>query len=256
MKDLDFKNRGFFFQNLGLQLTKEKISPFLKELTERLDDLQPYVSGGFLVYNNSESKCQYASQKIPEILGGYSRKEYDDLAFDHRFDHIHPSDLSYVLQFQTKAHAFMKNILPELRKTIDMCCAYRDSNGDWFYCKTVPLLFSDTGDLLFSYEYLDPIMYPYKNDIPWWKVSVINKDDAEEFIESDVHEETEIVKTILTKTEKRIGEQLLLNKTSQSIADELHISKHTVDTHRKNIKKKLCASSNENFLDKLREINE
>lgn len=43
----------------------------------------------------------------------------------------------------------------------------------------------------------------------------------------------------LTKQEKRILKFIQLGKTSHDIAEELHISKSTVDTHRQNIIKKL-----------------
>ena len=47
----------------------------------------------------------------------------------------------------------------------------------------------------------------------------------------------------LTRMETRILQLILAGKTSQDIALELHRSKRTIDVHRKNIMRKLCASS-------------
>lgn len=47
----------------------------------------------------------------------------------------------------------------------------------------------------------------------------------------------------LTEREKEIVELITLGKTSRMIAEELHLSKHTVDTHRRRILEKLSVSS-------------
>jgi DNA-binding CsgD family transcriptional regulator len=47
----------------------------------------------------------------------------------------------------------------------------------------------------------------------------------------------------ISKRERDIVRLLVIVKTSEEIADNLNISKHTVDTHRRNILKKLNVSS-------------
>jgi two-component system nitrate/nitrite response regulator NarL len=48
----------------------------------------------------------------------------------------------------------------------------------------------------------------------------------------------------ITKREKEILKLIVKGRTTKEIADELHLSKFTVDTHRKNIHKKLHIKSN------------
>ncbi|MCW5517314.1 response regulator transcription factor [Muriicola sp. Z0-33] len=48
----------------------------------------------------------------------------------------------------------------------------------------------------------------------------------------------------LTRRERQILELLVLGKTSQQMANALNLSKFTIDTHRKNIHKKLGTKSN------------
>ena len=47
----------------------------------------------------------------------------------------------------------------------------------------------------------------------------------------------------ISNRERDIVRLLLLNKTSNEISEKLHISKHTVDTHRRNILKKFHLNS-------------
>lgn len=53
---------------------------------------------------------------------------------------------------------------------------------------------------------------------------------------------------ILTNKEKEIADYLIKGYTSQDIGEVLNISKHTVDTHRRNIlKKNNCSNTTEFF---------
>jgi len=56
------------------------------------------------------------------------------------------------------------------------------------------------------------------------------------------HEETE-QKEKLTSTEREILKSIAQGKTSQMIADERYLSKHTISTHRKNIFRKIGVSN-------------
>jgi len=58
-----------------------------------------------------------------------------------------------------------------------------------------------------------------------------------------INESSSHLLNIITNRERDIIRLLLTQKTSKEIADNLTISKHTVDTHRRNILKKLHLSS-------------
>ncbi len=66
-----------------------------------------------------------------------------------------------------------------------------------------------------------------------------------EFVENPAGKET---KTLLSKRENDILYQIALGRTSQDIADKMFISKSTVDTHRRNMARKLKLSGSNALL--------
>jgi DNA-binding CsgD family transcriptional regulator len=59
----------------------------------------------------------------------------------------------------------------------------------------------------------------------------------------------------LTPTEVRVATMIKNSMTSQTIAEELHVTLHTVNTHRRNIRKKLnVRNSDVNLVSYLRTI--
>lgn len=62
-------------------------------------------------------------------------------------------------------------------------------------------------------------------------------------LNKDLIEEEDCAPTSLTEREVEITQEISLGLTSKQIADKLHISTHTVQTHRKNIMRKLQVGS-------------
>lgn len=72
-------------------------------------------------------------------------------------------------------------------------------------------------------------------------IKPVDVDELNECIERFFHQlghVNNIKNEMLTSREKEIAFMVAQGKTSQDIGDILHISKHTVDTHRRNMKKK------------------
>lgn len=254
MSALNFEIRKSFFKSWKTELSNATIDDYIKILEQELNHIQPYVTGGFFIHDFRESKCIYASGKISELTGKLA-VNYIGVGSERCFNHIHPDDLPFVMKFQKTAHDYVFNIPREQKSTVEICCVFRVVNennkeGQWCYSKTIPVVFGNKGEIQIGYEFIDPLQYPYNIGL-WWRVSFWDLDNKEYFIDSGLQNDKVKLESVLTKTEKRVSELLLLNKTSQGIADELHISKHTVDTHRRNIKRKLESSSNEDFIKKL-----
>lgn len=259
MSALNFEIRKLFFDSWKTELSNKSLEEYIAALKEELSNLQSYVTGGFFIYNLKESKCIFASSGVSNLTG-QSLEEFVDTGFGKCFDHIHLKDLPLLIEFHQIAHEYVSHVPFKQKCTVEMSCIFRivnsvTKNEQWCYSKTIPTIFDADGEVLISYEYVDPILYPYEEGF-WWRVSFWGADGVEHFIESSSDKVESKPYNLLTKTEKVIGRYLLLSKTSKEIAEELSISKHTVDTHRKNIKKKLKTNSNNDFLNKLREINE
>ena len=73
----------------------------------------------------------------------------------------------------------------------------------------------------------------------------LSQDFLKDFVESPVKEKT---KTLLSARENDILYLIAQGKTSQDIANELFISKATVDTHRRNMTRKLALSGSNALL--------
>ena len=63
-------------------------------------------------------------------------------------------------------------------------------------------------------------------------------------------------KSILTKREKEVFEQLIINKTTKEIANLLGISEKTVRNHISNVMQKLCVKGRAGAVVELLRLNE
>lgn len=209
----------------------------------RLKDIIDIISvGDYFIYivNPFLGKFEYVSDQVQNVLG-YTTTEFD---LDLFIKIAHPKDLPHVFEIQKKFTEFNRNnILSEklqYKYCYDFRAKHKDGNYRQLYVQHFYLELSENLNPLRTFCFLSDITHIKNGGIP--KLNIFKLGDRLVRILNENQEN----KIVLTNKESDIFEYLIKGFTSQDIAEALGISKHTVDTHRRNIlKKNNCGNTSE-----------
>ncbi len=194
----------------------------------------------FYVVNLYTGEIEYTSPTIQSILG------YDPSCFDLDFyvKNIHPEDLPHLIEIQKDVSDFTINNSLNERNHYKFCYDFRikDNKGEYhqFYIQHFYAELSKNNNPQRALSLLTDISHIKTGGIPKLNifklgdglVQILNKDQKNKFY--------------LTQKENEIFEYLIKGFTSKDISEALNISKHTVDTHRRNIlKRNNCSNTSE-----------
>ena len=187
----------------------------------------------YFFFNVHRAEFEFISPEIKKLLG------YDPENVTAQFflENIHPDDQPYFLRFEHALHDFFAKL------SIDKFTKYkvrydfriRKSNGTYIRLlhQLVVVQFDDNGHIFRSLGIHTDISHLKTDGIP--VLSFIGLDGEPSFIDTEAKTMLLPGKSLLSKREKEIFKHLAEGKTSKDIADILHISKNTVNTHRKNM---------------------
>lgn len=198
--------------------------------------------GKFFVYvmNLHSGDFEYISPSIEEVLG-YKPEEF---TLDLYIKSINPEDLPYLVTIQKNVSDFTMNVHYKERMQYKYCYDYRvkdkEGNEHQLYIQHFYPELSANYNPQRAYCFLTDITHIKIGGIPKLNIFKLN----EGFV--NILNEQQEDKISLTSKESEIFEFLVKGFTSQDIADALGISKHTVDTHRRNIlKRNNCSNTSE-----------
>lgn len=213
---------------------------YLNEIKEIFDTLAVGENFAFIV-NHLSGAFEYVSPNTESILG-YKSSEY---SVELSIKLIHPEDLDYVVAIQQQIYTINENIIPKDRVNYKFNYNFRmiDSKGKVKQIHVQHFFLEHNEDFL-------PInFFCLATDISQFKIGgipTLSLFNLKNGLNNILNEKVEHI--ILTKKEKEIVSFLIKGYTSQNIAEALNISKHTVDTHRRNIlKKNNCSNTTELF---------
>ncbi|WP_303316394.1 LuxR C-terminal-related transcriptional regulator [Flavivirga abyssicola] len=208
-----------------------------------------FTAGSFYYYilDFASYKMTYVHEGIEEVLG----IKPEDWSIDTFFELTHPDEIENVLE---KEAVIIKFKLDDIRKEnisnykTSYLMKLRHANGKYktILHQTKVINVSDDGMIQTSIgihtdvTYLNP---PVSN-----KFSFISRKKPNIHFEKqgDVYLPTEDISNLFTKREKEIIALILKGKTAKEIGGILHISNHTVNTHKRNmLKKSKCKNSRE-----------
>ena len=168
-------------------------------------------------------------------IAGYSVKEFNQLKDIYQL--VHPDDFSFLLSFSHESLKFLKeNSQPELTEPMTTDAVFR------MVGKAGKVHFIRRHLIINGLNCKGPTHYvSYLEDVTW--MDPINRSwnlrgTFPEYFEFALPE-TKVLKNRLSKRELEILKLLTAGQSSGEIGDCLHISKFTVDTHRKNMIRKL-----------------
>ena len=160
---------------------------------------------------------------------GYKVK---DLTLAYIIDKYHPADKPYIQSIvKSVVSQLMKITVPEFSNVLNMSYRYKKADGQYANILSNTIIYkTDHKDKVKQVliKYTD-ISFMTDSGAVEWKI------DGTYLDEKIVNEQVYGDKMIFTERELQVIEKIFKGLLNEEISSDLHISKHTVATHRKNI---------------------
>lgn len=222
--------------------------PFLKEHIAKiieLDDYLPYSSTFFCVTNTQDLTFEYISKNFTACLG-LDAGELKALGMRYFWSRIHPEDIDAWLSALNSLMEFTLSEIPEdKRKDANYTWNFRLKNSDDVYVNiiqnTTPLVFDSDGKPIIGLAHYTVLDANVKMEITASAKLLNSHNEYETLFFNNFSQK--LLNDSISNRERDVIRLLVLNQSSKEISKKLNISSHTVDTHRRNILKKLNISS-------------
>jgi len=221
-----------------------EIKEHINKLIE-LDYYYPFNTTFFCITNTPKQCFEYISKNFTACTG-LSNKKMQEGGMDYFWSRFHPDDISlWIKCLQDLMRFTMHELSDEQRLKMSYTWNYRIKNAKGNYItiiqNTTPLQFDEAHKPIIGLAHYTVLDTDVHMDI-CASAKYLNDNNEYETLYY-INESSSHLLNIITNRERDIIRLLLTQKTSKEIADNLTISKHTVDTHRRNILKKLHLSS-------------
>lgn len=188
----------------------------------------------YFIFHVRDGEFEYVSPHIKKVLG------YEPSISAGQFlSKIHPDDQLYFIEFEKKLHYFFSELSTDKITKYKVQYDFRIQNIDNHYIRILHQLaiieFDENKNLLRSLGIHTDISHLLpETSKP--KLSFIGLEDEPSFYNIDIeHQILQPSKDMFTLKEKEILKMIIDGFTTQEIADKLYRSKHTINSHRKNI---------------------
>jgi DNA-binding CsgD family transcriptional regulator len=211
------------------------------EVHKKLLDIFHVGPHYYYIFNLITVSVEFIDSKMTNVLG-YSEEDFCTELF---LSNIHPEDISYFLNFEHTVTEFFTKLPPEKVMKYKVSHDYRIRHADGHYVRIlqqVTTIQSDeTGAVIRTLGVHTDISNLKSEGIP--KLSFIGLEGEPSY--HDVKPDHVLLneKSLLTKREKEILRLIIEGKSSDVIANYLHLSRHTVNAHRRNIYSKTKTNS-------------
>ncbi len=223
---------------------KPSLEKHIEKIIE-MDRFLPYSSTFFCITNTQDLTFEYVSKNYKASLG-LDPNELKEKGMRYFWSRIHPEDIEFWLQALNSLMKFTLSEIPkEKRQDASYTWNFRFKNAQNIYVNvvqnTTPLIFDSENKPIIGLAHYT-IMHPdVKLDITA-SAKLLNDQQEYETVYFNSFSQ-KLLHDSVTNRERDIIRLLILDKTSKEISEKLNISSHTVDTHRRNILKKLDITS-------------
>lgn len=216
----------------------------VKKLIE-LDSFYPYNTTFFCITNTALKSFEYVSKNFTACTG-LDAKEMKEGGMNYFWSTFHPDDIQLWIKSLTDLMEYtMNETSVAQRKKMNYTWNYRIKSAKGNYLNiiqnTTPIQFDQENKPIIGLAHYTVLDSNMKMDICASAKYLNENNEYETLFYKNLT--TANLLNIVTNREKDIIRLLIINKKSEEIANKLFISKHTVNTHRKNILKKLQLSS-------------
>lgn len=223
-------------------------NPSLEKHIEKiieLDDYLPHSSTFFCITNTQELGFEYVSKNMFTCLG-IEPSKFKNEAMRYFWSRIHPEDVEQWLHALNALMEFTLGEIPEeARYRMSYTWNYRFKNGHDKYVNiiqnTTPLEFDSSKKPIIGLAHYTVLEGKLKLNVTATAKYLNDQNEYETKYFNNFSQK--LLSNQISNRERDIIRLLVLDKSSKEIAEKLNISSNTVDTHRRNILKKLNISS-------------
>jgi len=220
------------------------IKEHIKKLIE-LDYYYPYNTTFFCITNTISQDFEYVSKNFTACTG-LDNKDMLQGGMEYFWAQFHLDDIPlWIKSLQALMKFTMSELNDEQRSKMSYTWNYRIKNAHGAYVNiiqnTTPLQFDETNKPIIGLAHYTVLDASRKMDICASAKYLNEKNEYETLYFTNLS--NQYLLDTVSHRERDIIRLLLVNKSSIEIAENLFISKHTVDTHRRNILKKFNLSS-------------
>ncbi|WP_299363593.1 helix-turn-helix transcriptional regulator [Winogradskyella sp.] len=234
-----------------LKLSTNDYHEKLQEIVERLNQAENLIQGAIFIQDYRDFSVKYASKNAFAICGYFPENFYAN-GIELGLQLHHPEDRSKVLVLQKQVFDYLQTIPKDFRDSLEINYIARIFNRkqDRYqitHATIKPLLFDAEHNVILDIAHWKAIPTIPLSESFSYTIKYID-------VEGNVHQKNNLMEddkksiSALTKTEQEITALLKKGLTSTQISEKLNRSKHTVDTHRRNILKKLGLKSTRELL--------
>ena len=221
-----------------------EIEEHINKLIE-LDFYYPFNTTFFCITNTANQNFEYVSKNFTACTG-LSNDKMMEGGMDYFWSLFHKDDINPWIDCLKELMTFtMKELTDEQRKRMSYTWNYRMKNAKGEYVtviqNTTPLQFDETHKPIIGLAHYTVLEADLNMDICASAKYLNDKNEYETLFYKNVSNNNLL--DVISNRERDIIRLLITKKSSKEIAKNLNISKHTVDTHRRNILKKLDLSS-------------
>jgi len=223
-------------------------SPSLETHIDKIIELDfylPYSSTFFCITNTQDLTFEYVSKSFKPCIG-LDSQTLKARGMRFFWSRIHPDDIKKWLKALNDLMEYtLANIDKNERSNANYTWNYRLKNAEGKYVNiiqnTTPLTFDFTGKPITGLCHYTVFPEDIKIDISA-SIKLLNSNNEYETVFFNSYSQ-KLLSTGISHRERDVIRLLVQNLTSKQISERLNISSHPVDTHRRNILKKLNISS-------------
>ena len=225
--------------------------------------VQPYLVRRFdfgpsfyFIYDYQKSRCLFVEKRIEQILLCNHRR-LDQEGMDFFLSRMHPDDTPQHQKAMRRWKVFFQQQSRQERTHYCTSFDYRIKKGNGQYVRLLHQLVSmeldENGEPRYSLEKCTNISYWQKGDE--MVMSIIGPGSQKDLVYHPADHLKAADKVPFTATEIKILRLISEGKTSQQAADQLNIAFNTVNTHRRNMRRKMRVGSTTALIRMAREMN-
>ncbi len=242
MKDDHFREIKKNWLEVAKMNTSTKFSYEL-EVHKKLLDMFHIGNYYYYIFNCATGQIEFTSELVKRVL---LVNDVDELTTEFLIENMHPEDVPYFYDFELRVIDFLKQLPPDKILKYKMSYDYRVKRRDGKYIRilqqSITIQSDERGAVIRVLGIHTDITHIKNEETP--SLSFIGLDGEPSYFDIATPKSISFQQSVkLTKREVEILQYIVDGKTSKEIADNLCISKLTVDRHRKNILQKTSASS-------------